>query len=1314
MIAKSPLVSFAAVALVGLLVCPASAAAPPGNPCTNGSFEKLAPNGFPVDWSPVGRTVRVSNDAHSGRYSLELLRLPDTPTRETGLNRGWRPGSRGGAMLTELRGGIDFWYKAIAADDAQLNIYVIPMNDEPREGTGSPRAVYTVPAEHIGDGQWHHARLKYDYTNNPKVKWVHFAARIVGTTGHLLLDDISYVEQVGPLLSLSGVWFEEHQQAPGRCATVRVLLNNVGDRPTDQVEVRLVLPDGLEATPAVHRISRLAPEERKVLRWTVEGARITTGLIKIAATSGQLSAQAEIPLQRSLRIRSFGPVEPVVFAGKPAAVECEVENTGQVILRNVTAEFSLLDRPVRKSLAVLAPGQKAVLVAEAVFPEPTDAATVSVLAQAATVPPTGRLESSLLVIPTAEVPEPSGTLQAEAGEQVAVLENQHVRLVFFHDGNGFGPARLELRGASGWQPAAWLPLLGRVVAAVAADRQGAKGQVQCALRCSEKPHTKVEPPVAVLTFPCTADLQAAGRLDVRVQFRLESGSKLIHTSVQATCRRRCKLLALDGPMLYVRDRQQAVLPGLEWLLDDELSSDVLDIAESHPDRIRYVPHPNKITIPAVGITGRYGTVGMIWDVHQKWDGRRDRPALVFASPDRFGNHRSHLLGLFLPGVPEFLSENQRLAEKPYLLEPGQLLKLSAWIYGNGSSSDVLAPVEEYLRLVGLPEAPPLPHGNFEGEIEFSMQAYLKSLWDAESQQWWTTKGNALLSHQGRPPAFVADLLVGEMLSQDPQVRRACRQRAEQVAALLGRPARLDVFRFPGRADLATANPARAAQLLTSRDFDPKSGAWRYDADREGHKPFEGKDYRELGPDGAVEVGTCARNAYVVLSYARIAGDLDVYEAVLPTLELMERFRVPRAAQVWEVPVHTPDVLAAADAVDAYIEAYRITGDRRWLADAVTWARRGLPFIYLWHDPEKPFLLGASIPVFGATWYRGSWFGRPVQWNGLRYANALLKLAEYDRSLPWRQVAELIIRSAIQQQDLEGENVALWPDNISAIDSKKCPWVFAPRQIIGCILKLIGRDEEPRTVIVGAGRQRLHLTSTARISEARWENDSLRFTVQFPPKERGVVLVSNIARPKVVRVGGRAATERKDVEIANQAGWRYDASLAYLLIGVPQSGPVAVEVQPAGYAPTERVPAPADQIAFEFTRSVEGWLAAHHVEQLAAQNGCLEGTITGVDPYLVRLLLRVPADSCPVLYLRMRVTAGAGGQLFWTTEEAPGFDEAKSLRFNLVGDGRWHEYRLAPGDHPLWKGKMITALRIDPGGGAATGRFSIDYIRGATH
>ena len=160
------------------------------NPCRNGSFEELSPQGFPVDWMPLGE-VTFSRDAHSGQRSLRLVRTHEPPAVETGVNA--RP-------MDRLKGGMDFHYKALAARDATLHIYAIPIGIKGIEDTNSPRAGFAVPKEHVGDGRWHHARLRYDFSKNPLVQSVIFAARLEGHAGELLLDDISYVEHVGPLL----------------------------------------------------------------------------------------------------------------------------------------------------------------------------------------------------------------------------------------------------------------------------------------------------------------------------------------------------------------------------------------------------------------------------------------------------------------------------------------------------------------------------------------------------------------------------------------------------------------------------------------------------------------------------------------------------------------------------------------------------------------------------------------------------------------------------------------------------------------------------------------------------------------------------------------------------------------------------------------------------------------------------------------------------------------------------------------------------------------------------------------------------------
>lgn len=390
-----------------------------------------------------------------------------------------------------------------------------------------------------------------------------------------------------------------------------------------------------------------------------------------------------------------------------------------------------------------------------------------------------------------------------------------------------GPARFWSRENQLGVTVAWMPRLSRVV--FQDVNMVRRDEVICV---SGVPQSEQQPGQAArLRFVWSSNDSAAAGLRLAITFELAARAKTIATRRELHADQPCKLLAFEGPMVYALARDEAIYPGVEWLVDDEVSSGTLDIAEGHPDRIRYVVHSNFITIPAMGVFSGNGTVGLLWNVHQKWDDHRDRPSAVFASPDRFENQRAHLTGLFLPTVPEFVQRNKREAEQqtPYFIEPGKPIRLDAQIYADAEASDALAAVDQWAGVYGYPQAAPLPRGSYEREIQFSMRGYLESLWVPEEQTWWTSKGGGMLSVKGRPRAFVADLLLGAMLSPDAEVRRQCRARADEVLALIGGEPRLDAQRFPGRLDQRLSNPSAAA-LLASRDQD---GAWRFDADQQG-------------------------------------------------------------------------------------------------------------------------------------------------------------------------------------------------------------------------------------------------------------------------------------------------------------------------------------------------------------------------------------------------------------------------------------------------------------------------------------------------
>ena len=103
------------------------------NPCSNGSFEILGPNGFPADWAPLGRAEVIPNAA-DGQRALRLVRAGEPPLHETGLNRL--------VLNRELKGGIRFAYQGVAASNAFLRIYVIPVNAEGIEKHNALRTVF--------------------------------------------------------------------------------------------------------------------------------------------------------------------------------------------------------------------------------------------------------------------------------------------------------------------------------------------------------------------------------------------------------------------------------------------------------------------------------------------------------------------------------------------------------------------------------------------------------------------------------------------------------------------------------------------------------------------------------------------------------------------------------------------------------------------------------------------------------------------------------------------------------------------------------------------------------------------------------------------------------------------------------------------------------------------------------------------------------------------------------------------------------------------------------------------------------------------
>jgi hypothetical protein len=250
-----------------------------------------------------------------------------------------------------------------------------------------------------------------------------------------------------------------------------------------------------------------------------------------------------------------------------------------------------------------------------------------------------------------------------------------------------------------------------------------------------------------------------------------------------------------------------------------------------------------------------------------------------------------------------------------------------------------------------------------------------------------------------------------------------------------------IFFVTGRAEQWLQHKSRQMEAILNRQ--QADGSFRY----------QGQYARGHFEDTAS--GICAQPAADLLEYAWLTGDRRALEAGVRTLEYMKRFRTPRGAQTWEVPLHTPDLLASAHLVQAYVRGYELTDNREYLEHARKWALSGVPFVYLWQ--RHPIMAYATPPVYGATnWQRPMWIGFPVQWVGGVYAYALAGLAAHDETLDWRQIARGILIAAEQMQYPDGPNAGLLPDAFVLESQARVPANINPCAVVSLRLVLDGQ------------------------------------------------------------------------------------------------------------------------------------------------------------------------------------------------------------------------------------------------------------------
>ena len=567
------------------------------------------------------------------------------------------------------------------------------------------------------------------------------------------------------------------------------------------------------------------------------------------------------------------------------------------------------------------------------------------------------------------------------------------------------------------------------------------------------------------------------------------------------------LVLLPGFDTYGTAKQQAIFPGLEYL-ENEPSSSTVDL--KGPASIRRVPLAHKITIPLMAIKNQNTWLSLQWQ-------RNDQVAALFDSPDRIFQSQAHTLALIAPGASgQFRIDGEVIPFRPYRLEPDQSITASASIAA-GHSECITAPIENWINQKEIPQLPPQP--SLVDYSKLTAAAWLDTPIRNELN-FQHAIGPTFSTHPALDAAVMMEWLAKTKSINDPKQENRLLDISQKAAELIPAPSSYHSHIGHLKWPTAALYPNRIHDALqATRDHaDRLMDPFNATNIATYHPPANGIDYSSTHYSKDSN-GIAAQRVIQILRAAMFAGDPEQIIKAIETVRWLDRWdhTVPRGAQTWEIPLHTPDILASAHLTHAYALAFALTREPEMLQRAKQWALTGIPFIYLSPPTDQPIGLYSTIAVYGATqWIAPVWIGLPVQWCGLVYADALRELQKHDPSGPWKKLADGIVLSAIQQlYPSDHPYRGLLPDSFELTAQVRNPSDINPATLQPLALPLLGALPSYQCEVLPATGIIAHFPGSITILEDNPNSTILETRSNLPAS----LLLNRCRKPRTILIDG---------------------------------------------------------------------------------------------------------------------------------------------------------------------------------------------------
>ena len=609
-------------------------------------------------------------------------------------------------------------------------------------------------------------------------------------------------------------------------------------------------------------------------------------------------------------------------------------------------------------------------------------------------------------------------------------------------------------------------------------------------------------------------------------FASQDGGRSLTISTEVSCSREASILHVPFLTLFAEraskgHKHQAMLAGVEYL-EDEPSSNEKEIRTREHNR--QIPAGHRFTAPLAVLTDDHNWLSATWRQPQT-------VAVVFDSPDRFFGSGGHLLAFWAPAVGPARYESEREIYAPtrfrsatqvVTLRTGPGATVAEALEGSlPARPETLPPPDEILDTSALET---LAHGWLDSGIRSGVQVR-----HAVPFKWQMASDAPVLmcylaSELGRRPEADASLA--------PRLRTVAEEMLAQIRRVDVGWSGISHIRHPAPVLVAGDVQNWLSRMATrQRGFNRALASGK----RRWMKPKKGHDLGEtLNADHCN--GFTAMELEGLLSAAVWSGDEGEIAKTLAIVDKVTELyggTVPRGAQPWEMPLHTPDIVASARLVRSYVLAYLLKPDPAYLREAHAWAYTGLSMVYL----VSPSVAGgrenppvgryATCGVMGAThWAQPNWIGRPVQWCGLVYADALWDLARIESdsaSAFWRRIASGITASGVRQNHTaeDPDFIGLLPDSWDLVKQSRYAVPINPGTVQENLAEHIGRPFYSLRRLSGGSL--IHVPGLAE----NLSDKDLRCRIEGWPEASFKVVVTRLDQPRTVTFNGEPVAVHYD-------------------------------------------------------------------------------------------------------------------------------------------------------------------------------------------